>query len=58
MNEKHTKVYLGDGVYASFDGYQIWLTTQRSGSRTDSIAMEPEVYAKLVEYVAKLKERA
>ena len=57
MSEEDTRVYLGDGVYASFDGYQIWLTTQRSGSRTDSIALEPAVYAKLVEYVAKLKER-
>ena len=41
--------YLGDGVYASFDGYQIWL-------RVDDreIALEPAVYDRLVEYAGKV----
>ena len=56
--DDYPQVYLGDGVYARFDGYQIWLSTQRSDSRTDSVALDPAVYAKLVEYVAKLKESA
>ena len=38
--------YLGDGVYAHFDGYQIWLTTLE-GHR---IAMEPQVMIKLKAY--------
>lgn len=54
--DDYPQVYLGDGVYARFDGYQIWLTTQRSNSRTDSIALDPSVYEALVKYVAKIKE--
>lgn len=44
------KVYLGDGVYAHHDGYQIWLTTQE-GMR---IAIEPAVFAELHKYYNKL----
>lgn len=43
MDEKIVEdVYLGDGVYASFDGYQIWLDTraQRPVSR---IALDSNV---------------
>ena len=44
--------YLGDGVYASFDGYYIWL---RTGSHLDAdadnrVALEPSVFAALVKY--------
>jgi len=35
--------YLGDGVYASFDGYQIWLDT-RAQHPVNRIALEPNVY--------------
>jgi hypothetical protein len=38
--------YLGDGVYASFDGYQVWLATQE-GHR---IALEPPVLHALDRY--------
>lgn len=45
--------YLGDAVYASFDGYQVWL---RTGDGNDQrIALEPSVYAALVDYVADIK---
>ncbi len=47
--------YLGDGVYASFDGYYIWLRTEREGSWHE-IALEPEVYANLKEFVTKLRK--
>lgn len=53
MNEDdHYADYLGDGVYASFDGYQIWLTTQE-GQR---IALEPEVFGSLLRYEKRLHE--
>jgi len=42
-------VYLGDGVYAHFDGYQIWLETQE-GMR---IALEPAVFKALREFADK-----
>jgi hypothetical protein len=48
------KRYLGDGVYAGFDGYQIWIWTERDG-REHAIALEPEVLTKLAKYTADLK---
>ena len=41
-------IYLGDGVYASFDGYQIWLAANDSNNKV--IALEPAVMDKLIEY--------
>lgn len=52
------KKYLGDGVYVSFDGYQLWLTTEDGISVTNTIALEPSVYEALVQYVSKLVESA
>lgn len=53
MNEE--KTYLGDGVYVSFDGYQLWLTTEDGIPQTNRIALEPEVYEALVKYVKRLE---
>lgn len=41
--------YLGDAVYASFDGYQIWLHLGDHRS-PGLIALEPSVYASLANY--------
>ena len=38
--------YLGDGVYASFDGYQIWVDT-RAQEPVSRIALEPGVMQSL-----------
>jgi hypothetical protein len=35
----------------------IWLTTENGISVTNQIALEPEVYARLVEYVDRLRAR-
>ncbi len=40
--------YLGDGVYASFDGYQIWLAANHQTNKV--IALEPEVLDALIDY--------
>ena len=40
--------YLGDGVYASFDGYQIWLARDHHMNRV--IAIEPDVLAAQLKY--------
>jgi hypothetical protein len=40
--------YLGDAVYASFDGYQLWLVTKDGNNQR--IALEPFVYAALRKY--------
>jgi hypothetical protein len=50
------KCYLGDGVYASQDGYQVWLTTEALG-RTHSIALEPRVLAALAIFVEDCNRR-
>lgn len=38
--------HIGDGVYASFDGFQLWLNTDASVG----IALEPAVLKSLLEY--------
>ncbi len=44
-----TEHYLGDGLYASFDGYQIVLRAPRIDG-DHWVALEPAVYRALVEY--------
>jgi len=39
--------YLGDGVYAIFDGCGIWLHANDHKHPTDRIYLEPEVFAAL-----------
>jgi hypothetical protein len=45
--------YLGDGVYAQFDGFHLWLFTHNGYEATNEIALDPETYSALVEYVEK-----
>ena len=45
--------HLGDGAYAHFDGYQIWLTTLE-GHR---VALDSSVFEELLRYRARLKQR-
>jgi hypothetical protein len=47
--------YLGDGVYASFDGYQIWLAVNHHENKV--VALEPSVFARLCQYAEMLKEK-
>ena len=54
--EGRDKEYLGDGLYACHDGYNIWLSTERDG-REHAVALEPEVIAALNDYVARLRTR-
>ena len=47
--------YLGDGVYASFDGFQIWLAANHHSNVV--IALEPSVFDALVAYRDRLIEK-
>ncbi len=48
--------YLGDGLYASFDDFAIWLRAPREdGDHT--IALEPTVFTALVDYARRIRER-
>ena len=46
------KRYLGDGVYVDSEKGMLKLTAENGISATDTIWLEPEVYAALVKYVA------
>ena len=51
------ETYLGDGVYASFDGYHIILDLRAQDNYT-RIALEPEVMNNLKKFEARVfKER-
>ena len=47
-----TQIYLGDSVYAGYDGYHIVLTTNNGypDDPRNRIALEPAVYAALQQY--------
>jgi hypothetical protein len=47
--------YLGDGVYASHDGFQIWLSVG-SHLAEPVIALEPNVLANLIAYYSNYLE--
>ena len=62
MNDTKGKYeeYLGDGLYADFDGYQICLAANDrvSGNPTDKVYLEPRVVDAFWRYVEKLKEES
>jgi hypothetical protein len=55
MNE--FKLYLGDSVYADFDGYAITLTTENGHGPSNIIYMEPRVLKALDDYRNWLKQQ-
>lgn len=42
--------YLGDGVYAIFDGYGIWLHANDHKHPTDRVYLEPKVWQSLINF--------
>lgn len=52
------KEYLGDSVYAEFDGYNVILTTNNYGPDTNTIYLEPNVIEKLNNFIVRQKEKA
>ena len=56
MNDKeNTKQYIGDSVYAEFNGYEIILTTENGlpFDPSNRIVLEPEVLDSLLKYAAR-----
>ena len=53
------KTYLGDSVYAFFDGYGITLSTENGlpGDPSNEIHLEPSVYQSLLMFVDSLKNK-
>lgn len=49
--------YIGDGVYASFDGFQIWLTVGHHEA-APLVALEPQAFAGLLRYAKAINQLA
>lgn len=57
MNGQHfKKEYLGDGVYADFDGFHIVLTAN-DGDSDNTIYLDETVMSGLLRYIDYLKEQ-
>ena len=58
-----SEAYLGDGVYAVFDGYCIWLDCRAQNcfslnpSNIPAIALEPSVLQSLIEFAKQCSEK-
>lgn len=50
--------YLGDGVYAAFDGCGVWLTAQNGLAVTNAVYLEPEVFRALERFMLDAKAPA
>ena len=50
QGEKRPASYLGDGVYAIFDGYGIWLHANDHENPTDRVYPEPNVTQALTRF--------
>lgn len=46
---KYPEAYLGDGVYATWDGFHIWLDLRGQDSFT-RIALEADVFQNLIDF--------
>jgi hypothetical protein len=51
--EAETVSYLGDGVYATFDGYQVTIRTFDGCVASRPIVLEPPVMRSLVDYASR-----
>ena len=51
------KHYLGDGVYADFDGYALVLTAENGESVQHEIVLEPSVMEALLRYAVTIWDR-
>ena len=49
------KTYLGDSVYADFDGFHVVLTTENGFGPTNTIYLEDSVIARLEDFLNRLK---
>ncbi len=56
---KQPTEYIGDGVYAIYDGYGIWLHTgdHREHLAENKVFLEPEVFESLMKFADKFYKR-
>lgn len=58
MEKNNTKVYLGDGVYAYWDGLKMTITTEDGLKIENMIVFDPETLISLVKFLEDLMNRA
>lgn len=49
------KDYMGDPVYADFDGFAIVLTTENGNGPSNIIVLEPEVLQAIIRFAQRMK---
>lgn len=52
---RNEPTYLGDGLYAMFDGWQIKLWASNGLSVTNEVWLEPSVLARFLEWVREVR---
>lgn len=52
-----TKTYLGDGVFAAFDGFHVVLTTENGIAVTNKIYLDPDVCIGLLKFFQTIKQK-
>jgi hypothetical protein len=57
MSDGMVPDYLGDGLYAAYDGFQIELYAWDGFEKTDRVYLEPSVLACFEKYVKSIRER-
>jgi hypothetical protein len=50
------KSYLGDSVYADFDGYSVHLTTENGNGPNNRIVLEPDILSALNRYYERVSK--
>lgn len=51
------KVYLGDAVYAEYNGSELVLTTSNGITDTNTIVLEPHVLYRLENYIKEIHQQ-
>ena len=51
------KTYLGDGLYASFDGFHVVLTAENGISVSNTVYLDDHVLDALERFIANLKQK-
>jgi hypothetical protein len=51
------ETYLGDGLYAKFDGFAFWLRAPRQGGDHE-VALEPDVLRAFFEFVEEIRPKS
>ncbi len=49
--------YIGDGVYAFWDGWQMWITANHDPDPLHRVALEPAVMIELADFYRKCREK-